>query len=164
MRRQFIIVILWVALFALTACGRVADKPSLPMSAARQPYPTGQTTEENAKLTGEQKTHPADSIEKQALSPVYMNNLGAAGRRSFLRADLAVKMSEARLSERARLTALEREEWRKIALTLEDRQAKLEDAYRLPLFNLRANIETIQPAPRQREEANRRRERLLAEH
>jgi hypothetical protein len=71
-------------------------------------------------------------------------------------------MSDLRLAERASLDETAQREKRAIAENLQKRVAAVEEQYRLPLFNLKANIEATAPLPRRREESRAKKERLLA--
>ncbi|MDR3348333.1 MAG: hypothetical protein LBO03_01800 [Acidaminococcales bacterium] len=163
---------LLVLLLLAPACGReradalpVAAFAALDLKkalAAHYLYPEWQAAANNESAllkrkesqTGWRKTWAAADDEIAAGS--------GTGRENFLQADLSVRISELYLAERARLDETERAEKLKVTEKMKNAIAAVEEEYRLPLFNLKANIEAIAPLPRRREESRERKERLLA--
>jgi hypothetical protein len=74
-----------------------------------------------------------------------------------------IRISQARLAERARLNELERLEKEQINKAVETELAVVEEEYRLPLFNLKTNLEALAPMPRGREAHQARQQELIRE-
>ncbi|MDR2005938.1 MAG: hypothetical protein LBP78_01660 [Acidaminococcales bacterium] len=172
MRELPIALLLTALLFLAPACSR--EKPEASPAgalaaldfkkalAAHDLYPGWQTAVNNESALLKRKAEQTGLLKTRTAAAGEIEALDEAGLESFRQAGLTVQISELRLAERARLDGIEREEKRRIAENLQKALIVIEEEYRLPLFNLKTNIEAIVPLPRRREESRAQKERLLA--
>jgi hypothetical protein len=171
MRKLPIALLLSALLFSAPACGRERTD-GLPAGAfaaldlekaltAHYLYPDWQSAVNNEAALLRRKEEQTGFLKARAGVAAEIKALDETGRENFTQADLSVRISELHLAERARLDETERGEKRRIAENLQKALAAVEEEYRLPLFNLKSNIEAIAPLPRRREESRAQKERLL---
>lgn len=126
-------------------------------------YPAWKMAVDNERAAQKLKDDHVDMVKKQTQAIMKMQELERTGKRSYLQADYAIRMSEAQLEERERLNEIRRMERQRIADTMQGQFDAIEEEYKLPLFNLKMSIEALKPLPRSREEGKKRLEDLKAE-
>ena len=123
-------------------------------------YPAWKMALDNERSAQKLKDDHVEMVKKQTLAIIKMQELERAGKKSYLQADYAIKMTEAQLEERERLNEIKRMERKRIADTMQGQFDAIEEEYKLPLFNLKMAIEAVKPLPRTREEGKQRLENL----
>ena len=126
-------------------------------------YPAWKAAKENTLATEKLKEHHINMVASQTKIIEKMETLGQMGRNSFLEADYAIKISEIQLSEREWLEEKRRVEKKSLENDLKEKIASVENEYKIPIFNLKTNIEAIKPLARTPEELNAKKEPLIKE-
>ncbi len=126
-------------------------------------YPAWQGALNSQAATQKLKENHIKLAQSQALFINKMQQLGETGHSTFLQADYTVRMSEARLKERETLEQQRRQEKERIDTGLQGKIAAVEEEYRLPIFNLKVRIESINPVRRSREEFKAEKEKMIVE-
>ena len=172
MKKLPIALLLSAALFLALSCGRETPGSQQNASyaafdleralAAHHLYPDWQAAANSEAALQKSKEEKSGLLKARLLALSEIKKLGEIGLNNFAEAALAASLSELRLEERTRLDEVEQREKRARAQALQKNLAAVEEEYRLPLFNLKTNIEAIAPLPRRREESREQKERLLA--
>ncbi len=164
-------ILLCTACFFLVACAgqkagqteNIAIVDTSKAMAAHVLYPVWQNAVSSRESTLRLKDSHVRMAQSQAALINKMQQLGEQGHNTFMQADYTVRMTEARLAEREMLEKQRRQEKERIDAALSSKVAAIEEEYRLPLFNLKVRIESINPVRRSRDDIKAEKEKLIAE-
>lgn len=126
-------------------------------------YPAWKMAKENEIATQKLKENHVKMAKEQAQMIGKMEQLGQESRASYFQADYVIKMSEASMNEKEKLLDLKRQEKERIDQLIKNRVDAIEEEYRLPLFNLKAKIESANPLLYSREKEKEYKEALIKE-
>ena len=153
---RWLLVILTGLAFMLSACGKIGSGEKIAVVnwdkvlKAHPQYETLHKKQEGYNLLLDRRREQEIIGKTQMSGLAKLHQLKQNSKRNFLSADFMTRMSEKQAAEQEKLKQLSNQIADQVDKELAEEEKKLNEYYRLQIFNLRIKLDTVRMIPEQR--------------